>query len=146
MTFKDLSERIRVLHRRIVSIRADLTETTQLANLNNDELWLLDADLHSPRRPFAVAAGTVLSAANAGNSGGIYWDNGVTVMLPAGRFTVPPIIVATAERSAQVLSANILSRTATSFTVRTIRFGAAVTTGTVVHWHAIQMTEGSANG
>ncbi|MGF3055603.1 hypothetical protein [Microbacterium sp. YY-01] len=83
------------------------------------------------------ASGVALSGANDGSAAPVYWDAGVTVTLPTGRFDAPPIVTVTPERSAQVLSANLIARTATSFVVRTIRFGAAVSAGTQLLWHAV---------
>ena len=95
--------------------------------------------------PWAMAAGTVASAANSGSAAPVYWDGGVTVTLPASRFNVTPIITATAYAAGQVLGANVISASSTSFLVRTIRFNASVS-GSDVYWQAVQMTSSAAGG
>lgn len=102
--------------------------------------------LNAAHLPWAMASGVGRSNAGSGTSGNVYWDGGVTVTLPAGRFTQAPQVVTTPEYSGQVLTSNLISRTTSSFVVRTIRFGAQVLNNTDINWTAVQMSSGNAAG
>lgn len=90
--------------------------------------------------PRSMAAGSV-------NHGAVPARGGVTVTvtLPSGRFSVAPIIQATAQ-NAQTLTFAPTSVSASSFSLRASNWlDAASSTGSI-GWTAIQMTEGAAAG
>ena len=82
--------------------------------------------------PFAMAAGEIDATTS--------WQ---TVTWPSGRFSVPPIVTCqmySGSGSAPGQSAMITSITATSCIMRNSGISA------IQHWHAMQMTSGSASG
>lgn len=86
--------------------------------------------------PFRVSAGVVTTSATAT----------VTVTLPASRFSVSPLVTAQTVDNANVSVTYVNPPpTTTSFGIRayTISGGQIAS---IVHWHAIQMTTGSAAG
>ena len=87
--------------------------------------------------PYRMAAGAVSS------SNGTY----ATVTFPAGRFNVAPIVtVSEVATAGNVVVPYIPGNVSTSgFTVAGFTLGGA-NVATTFHWHAIQMTSGSAAG
>lgn len=92
-------------------------------------------------RPFAMAAGSTTTSASTGT---------VTVTFPANRFTQPPIVTASSISGGvwAIYTEIISTPSATSFNVAVNADGAAYPqlVARNLHWHAIQMTSGSANG
>jgi hypothetical protein len=86
-------------------------------------------------RPFASATGSV------GGSGSI------TVTLPAGRFTVAPIILATPHAVGQNAFAQPITgnTTTTSFSLENLASNTGSAISFTTNWFAIQMTSGSAS-
>jgi len=94
------------------------------------------------RVPHAVAAGlTRVSGTGTGMAE-------VTVTLPSGRFSVPPIVVASVSYStaSAYFIASADSVTTSSFTIRLVRPGATFAGSYDVPWTATQMSSGSASG
>jgi hypothetical protein len=98
-------------------------------------------------QPFSQAAGTVAASATSGStSAPLFWDTGVTVTFPAGRFSVAPIVTASASLATALTWSSIDSVTSTGFTVRAVRVGSYPGSGTTHRWQATQMTSSSASG
>ncbi|MEV4777434.1 hypothetical protein [Microbacterium sp. LWH12-1.2] len=68
-----------------------------------------------------------------------------TVPLPAGRFSVPPVIVATVIGHPNVCVVHYGSRTTTGFDVRVYTLGGGQVAADI-HWTAVQMLSGAAAG
>lgn len=142
-----------VVHARVVAATATRAGFAELATQSEVDTGTDGTRIVTPKTvrerdyaPWAMAAGVGASGANASNSGIVYWDDGVTVTLPAGRFTSAPIITVTPQRSDHMLLCVVMSRSASSFTVRTVRLTSAVATGTDFRWIAVQMTPAGASG
>lgn len=98
-------------------------------------------------QPYSQAAGTVAaSATNGSTTSPLFWDAGVTVTFPVGRFTVAPVVTASARLATAVVWSNVDSVSSTSFTVRAVRVGSYPGAGTTHSWQATQMTSASAGG
>lgn len=98
-------------------------------------------------QPFSQSAGTIAASATSGaTSAPLFWDAGVTVTFPVGRFTVAPIVTASASLATAVTWSSIDSVTSTGFTVRAVRVGSYPGSGTTHRWQATQMTSSSATG
>jgi hypothetical protein len=98
-------------------------------------------------QPYSQAAGNVAaSATNGSTSSPLFWDAGVTVTFPAGRFSVAPVVTAAARLATAVVWSSIDSVTSTGFTVRAVRVGSYPGSGTSHHWQATQMTSSSSAG
>lgn len=105
-------------------------------------------DLIDAKLPYAVAAGSVASPGGGGSSTPIFWDAAVTVTLPSGRFTVPPVVTAVSDAGTTggvSAGCTVTAVSATQFTIRQSRVGSAPT-GFTAHWHAVQMTPTLAAG
>ena len=100
--------------------------------------------------PFAMAAGVASVAASSLSAGGGNTYSNVTVTFPSGRFTgIAPILTLGASAgSGSIGTAGFSSppTSAVAFSARVIRFGSNVGSDAVLHWHAIQMSSGSASG
>ena len=91
--------------------------------------------------PFAMASGLV-SHATVPAQGGV----SATVTLPAGRFSVAPIVQLTSQE-AQTVTLATTAKSATSVTIRVSNWLPSVASGAgVIAWTAIQMTGTAANG
>jgi len=101
--------------------------------------WLIVASPGDPGIPFAQAAGVVTIPAAQ-----------TTITLPAGRFTVAPVITAAGASSSAVTIVRIRSTTTTSFEAAAYNVYAGDAGGGLygesIAWSAIQMTSGSASG
>jgi len=107
------------------------TTDTNLMYMYNGTAWVF---WQRNAAPFAQAAGSVAVPANA-------W---ATVTLPAGRFTVPPLVLVqmfSGSGGDIGASAMVTNITATQFIARKSN-----STGGTVYWHAIQMTPTAAAG
>jgi hypothetical protein len=97
-------------------------------------------------RPFATASGTVTASGANGPANGWYYTNSTTITLPAGRFTVAPIVTATSAFSGGLTNVGINDSPSTSsFSVYVNRNNGSAN-GAIVNWTAIQMTSGAASG
>lgn len=91
--------------------------------------------------PFAVASGvSTVSASVAANTG-----VSLPIAYPTGRFTVPPIVVASADSNGYGF-ASAAGSTTGGCTLRYYNPTASVHTNCKVHWTAVQMTPTSAAG
>ena len=92
--------------------------------------------------PFAQAAGiATTSGTSGGSSSVVYWDGTTTITLPVGLFSVTPSIGAGIVGSSGVVWSALTAASSTSFSVRTMRVGAAPATY-ALHWRAVQMSSG----
>lgn len=97
-------------------------------------------------RSFASATGSVTASGTLGPANGWYFTNSTTITLPAGRFTVAPIVTATSAFSGGLTNVGIdTSPSTSSFSVYVNRNNASAN-GATVFWTAIQMTSGAASG
>lgn len=97
-------------------------------------------------RPFASATGSVTATGTLGPANGWYYTNSTTITLPAGRFTVAPIVTATSALSGSLTNVGIdVSPNTSSFSVYVNRNNGSAT-GATVFWTALQMTSGAASG
>jgi hypothetical protein len=101
----------------------------------------LQAILDSTPLPYRVAAGYYYNGSNISNGAGVT----ISIALPAGRFTQPPIVTATVFSSAR----NQIAVTAVStsaFDIRLDNFSGGTAFDRAFYWEAKQMTSGSAAG
>jgi hypothetical protein len=100
--------------------------------------------------PYRFAAGiNSVNSVSAGNSNNVYWNNEQAITLPAGRFSVTPVIqvsVVDTGTGSVMGAATVESASSSAFTVRLTRLGATPRTEYRVHWTATQMTSISAGG
>ncbi|MCQ9367945.1 hypothetical protein NQ036_06765 [Brevibacterium sp. 91QC2O2] len=103
--------------------------------------WALrgDGTVQLPGVPYAMAAGTVNITPTAPNT-----PTGVTVKLPTGRFSVPPMVVL-GVNATTISNVMVGSATNTSTSI-TVYLRAPDSTNRWVNWSAIQMDSGSASG
>lgn len=93
-------------------------------------------------RAWAEAAGRFIYSSAVNNGTGVT----LNVTLPTGRFTDPPVVVPAVRNSSRLQAAIIAPETTTGFSVRLDNFSGGTAGASGVHWHAIQMTSGSAEG
>lgn len=105
----------------------------------------VQADVHKNQAgglaaPYAMAAGyREAGAINAGAGATL------TVTLPVGRFSVPPMVTANADSSRITVSAN--SITTAAFNIRADNWSPGLAGGPIgIRWQAVQMTSGAAAG
>lgn len=99
-----------------------------------------------PNRPFAEASGVYTPTAPAGgNSPPFFWSSGEDLPLPAGRFTVAPVVTLGATAGSFVAGAVVVAVATTTVTFRLWRIGVAPT-AFPIHWRAVQMLSTSATG
>lgn len=96
--------------------------------------------------PFAMAAGRVAMPTGGTFLSPLYYSSTVTVTLPSGRFSVAPIVTASAAGPGVLYSSIQGLPTTTSFVVIVTRLNAAISAGTEIDWTATQMTSGAAAG
>jgi len=92
--------------------------------------------------PFRTAAG--VRTINTGNT-----SFNLATPLPAGRFTVPPVVVAQVEGGAVAtdnMTLRVAAKTTTSFDLVARNIAAGGIQGLVISWHAVQMTPTTAAG
>jgi hypothetical protein len=106
------------------------------ANANDDTRALTAAKVRNlPHMPWAYSAGL-----NAIPGSGV-----TTITLPAGRFSVPPRIVANPIGMANVSVVHFGAITKDDFEIRVFTLAGAQVAASVL-WHAVQMTSASADG
>jgi hypothetical protein len=104
----------------------------------------------SDRGIFASARGKATSTAiaGAGGSAPVYWGGYEPVTFPAGRFTQPPIVVASPgfASGSVLIGVAVSSVTTTGFEYRLLRVGASPSSGSEVYWVAEQTTSAASAG
>lgn len=115
---------------------------TQNASLIDDYALELATKLDAVV-PFAMAAGSATMTITAASNGS------VAVTFPVGRFTVAPIVTcisAGGTGSSQFYVAHT-NLTTSGMTIQAFqRDNTTATASFTIHWHAIQMNSGAANG
>lgn len=101
----------------------------------------LQAILDATPLPYRVAAGYYYNGSNISNGAGVT----ISIALPAGRFTQPPIVTATVFSSARNQIAVTAVSTST-FDIRLDNFSGGTAFDRAFYWEAKQMTSGSAAG
>ena len=133
----------------VIGDQADVPgDMGELAEAVDGALTELSADVAAVPRPdpsavtaWRMAAGrATMPTAPAGNSGVT-----VAVTLPAGRFTVPPIVTALAVSNGYG-AASAGAPTTTSFSCRYYNPTGSTPSSPTVHWIAVQMTTSKAVG
>lgn len=119
-----------------------LVDTT---NYPNQLSFVSAADSIRRPLPWAIQNGTATTGFMTSNASWSYAT--LTINLATGRFTQAPLIRVTPVRLSSTIPivANISAITTTSFDV-TVYYATAGTQTVTVHWEAIQLKSGAANG
>lgn len=96
-----------------------------------------------------VSSSQKREAAGGQSTGGTIVSNGVrdvNITFPSGRFTQPPIVMATPLGDEGRLTVSVLSRTTSGASLRVANRSSNTAPVAAVHWYAVQMTSSSASG
>jgi hypothetical protein len=124
---------------KVVGARVMLVDGTEYAWKN--AAWQL--------QPWAVAAGTAFYSGAGGSSAApLFWDGGVVITFPVGRFTQPPIVtVGGANAGGAVVWPWVsVAATTTTVTIAGLRVGATPLSTQSFNWEAVQMSPAAAAG